>query len=148
MALIGFHVEPEALQEKVSFTTAAMCTFLLDTFFFYQAWPCRIMSEGISLAKKVQVSWPRARISVRARTYSRVRQECGGGGGGVASHGRNWNRWKCGGSNAAPGPKQVAAICSPGGGRGVHSKRTGEVRGRGPTRVKRRCDISAKCHCV
>lgn len=34
MALIGFHVEPEALQEKVSFTTTAMCTFLLDTFFF------------------------------------------------------------------------------------------------------------------
>lgn len=32
------------------------------------------MSEGISLAKKVQVSWPRARISVRARTYDRVRR--------------------------------------------------------------------------
>lgn len=35
MALIGSCVEPEALQEKVSFTTPVACTFLLDTFFSF-----------------------------------------------------------------------------------------------------------------
>lgn len=138
--LPGSHVEPKALQENVSFTTTVTHTFLLDTFlFFYQAWPGRIMSEGISLAKKVQVSWLRARISVRVRTYSANRRECGG----RASHGRNWNRWMCDGSNAAHKPKQVVAVSSPGARCCVHSKRTKEVKGHRPTMAKMRCDISA-----